>query len=1143
MLSLRIVVLAFSILVSAPFSHALTVEEIAQRFQELPTVKEKDLPPMKNEREPFQGVVNHEQLSAHTWVRFPFVENPGSFGFDPKGRLYVAEANRFWLGVPDLRGANELIRGDFQSITVEDRQKLYDAFPGRFPEGFFTKVADRVIRLEDRDGNGAADHRTLFSDHFNKPLDGIGFSVLAEEDAVYFTCIPSLWKMTDANEDGVADKHEVVVDGFGVRVSFIGHDLHGITRGPDGRLYFSIGDRGYHVTLSNGEVLAESGRGAIFRCESDGSGFEVFCRGLRNPQELAFDEYGNLFTFDNTGDIGDLARMVYALEGSDSGWDMAHQSAHQYVTILDWEAFHPKTSVWVAEKMFDTHNEEQPQWVYPPASHVARGPSGVTWLTGASLPKDLRNKFLVSNYRGPSENCTVLTVGIGPKGAGYTATSEEVLVQGAGVSDVELGYDGKIYLCDFGGGWSVNTKGGIHVLTSKNASEEKVGLEIAKLLEAGLKQKSVAELVALLESPDKRLRQFAQFELVARGGKGADALVQVAKDSGKPVTTRLHGVWGLGQLARQGKDASKMGAQLLTLSRDSESEIRANAARTLGSFRHGAARSRLVELLNDPSTRVQSLAAIALSRVTKPGDKEAINALYQLAERVGAAKELDPVRRHAGLSALDRVGTVEAALARLNAPQREVRLQALLFLRRHESPELARFLTDKDPLIQREAIRAIYDTSVVDSPVGNWLASMGSEAAELPRLLQRRVVAANYRGGSAENARNLVKLAGMQSLDPSVREAALHGLRLWEKQVVTDPVLGHYRPLAGSNRTMAGLGSFIESELKDLLASELPPNLAALGLKLADESGVMVDSSTLEALAKNQQLEPEVRVAALDSLVSSLGSEAKPTVSELLNDSKDVVTAAALRHGFALKINDIANVAQTAIGNGPFETARAGIEGLAKAQPAKVLSYWQERSKLRPELVLDLYLALQASKDPKLQQTAAAFLATGPNAIHQLSEVGGDPGRGELVFRNQGACLQCHKIGGEGGIQGPALTKIGERLKADKLVESLVNPNAEIAKGYGLSSIALKDGSMVMGRIPNQTKEKLTVVAMDGRKSEIPASNVASVTPPMSAMPPLGASLPPRELRDLVAYLAGRTSKSQKGGGDASSHGDEKIAK
>ena len=127
-----------------------------------------------------------------------------------------------------------------------------------------------------------------------------------------------------------------MVEGFGVRVCFKGHDLHGITRGPDGRLYFSVGDRGYSVINDQGERLAAPSRGAIFRCDDDGSNFEVYAHGLRNPQEIAFDEYGNLFTFDNTGDFGDKARVVYVLDNSDSGWNADYQSNHQHVTYLDW---------------------------------------------------------------------------------------------------------------------------------------------------------------------------------------------------------------------------------------------------------------------------------------------------------------------------------------------------------------------------------------------------------------------------------------------------------------------------------------------------------------------------------------------------------------------------------------------------------------------------------------------------------------------------------------------------------------------------------------------------------------------------------------------------------------------------------------
>lgn len=1118
---------------------AVSLAELTQRATPLPTVPEAELPPLSNKPEPFPGTVRHPGFEAHTWVKFPFVENPGSFGFDRKGRLFVAEVNRFWRGVPDLRGANELIREDFQSVTVGDRAKLYEKWAARFPASFFTDTADRIIRLEDRDGNGAADHRTLFSDRFHEPLDGLGFSILAEDDAVYFTCIPNVWKLTDKDDDGVADAEEAIATGFGVRVSFIGHDLHGITRGPDGRLYFTVGDRGYHVTTKDGQVLAGSGRGAVFRCESDGSGFEVFCKGLRNPQELAFDEAGNLFTFDNTGDIGDLARMVYVLEGSDSGWDMRHQSAHQYVTFLDWEDFHPETSMWVAEKMFDTFSEEQPQWVYPPASHVARGPSGVTWLTGASVPENLRGKFLLANYRGASQGCEVLSVGIESKGAGYVATSEDVFVEGVGVSDVELGYDGNIYLCDFGGGWSINTNGAIQTLVPKNPKLKAAGAEAKAMFAKGVKGESVEALTALLESPDKRLRQLAQFELVTRGE--AATLSAIAADAAKPVTTRLHGIWGLDQTGRTGGEVN---AALIALTKDKDAEIRANAARTLGSIRAIESRESLLALLGDESPRVRSLAAVALGRIVPRGDAAVTEALYTAAV---ANEKVDPVLRHAILSALDRIGTVEAAAVRAKAAQREARLMALLFLRRHESPEAAAFLADSDPLIRREAIRAIYDTAAADGPAGDAVAALAKDAASFQPTVQRRIVAANYRRGTAENARHLLAMVGDEKLDPDTRASALHALRLWEKQIVTDPVLGHYRPLPASERTLSALGKAIDADLRALLGRKLPAELSSLALTLADETGVRLDAKTLRTFALDKNFEAGVRIAALNSLVGAGAAEAVPVVRSLLDDAAPTVAAAALAHGFALKLDGLAEVAHAAIASGPLEKARAGIAGLAAAQPQAVTDLWKNRALngLRRELQLDVLLALQTSADPAMQALAGEFAAD-PSAVHRLAETGGDVLRGEKVFRNQGACLQCHKIGSDGGIQGPPLTKVGERLTPDKLVESLVNPNAVIAEGYGLAAVTLADGSLVMGRIAKQTKKQLTVIGIDGKATMIPASNVATVAPPVSAMPPMGLSLPPSDLRDLIAYLATRTTANIGKEADAESHGqkgDEKIAK
>lgn len=1094
-------------------AHAANAQELARSFKQLPTVPEAALPALSNQLGPFRGVVKHDGLEGSTWVAFPFVENAASLDVDPKGRVFVTEANRFWLGVPDLRGANEMIRDDFKAVTIADRLALYEKFKTHFPENWFTSVADRVIRLEDRDGNGAPDRRTLFSDRFKAAEDGIGFSVLAERDAVWFTCIPKVWKMTDPDDDGKADTHEAIAGDFGIRVSFIGHDLHGIIRGPDGRLYFSVGDRGYHVRTADGKTVAGEGRGAVFRCEPDGSGLELYADGLRNPQELAFDDHGNLFTFDNTGDIGDKARMVYVLEGTDSGWNMAHQSPHQYAKALDWGDFRPARAVWVAERMFDLWHEEQPQWVYPPVGHAGNGPSGFTFLTGHAIPEDLRGRFLLTNYSGAAEASATLLVSFEPKGAGFATTGVSELVRGIAAADVALGYDGRLFLADFGGGWSVNTNASVQVLTPKDQKLRKEGAEVAALMAAGFSKTPPEELRALLGHADRRLRQEAQFEIVKRGDRG---LLENNAAKNESRLARLHALWGLGQL--KAVDA------LLKLASDPDVEIRANAARVLGDLRAKEARAALLGLLRDDSARVRSLAAVALGRVCAPGDAGAIEALY-----AANVLPVDVVLRHAIVSALDRVGTEDAAAARTSAADQEQRMLAVIFLRRHANPALERFLADADAQVRHEAVRAIYDTAALDSQAGVALAAL--DTAGLPEALQRRVVAANYRLGQAENARRLVELAASPGLPVTVREYALHGLAMWSAGIETDPVLGHYRPQVVKERPREQLGRALAEVLPAFLGQKHDGRLIALGTRLANDLGILLDEDTLRRQVADTSLAVDVRVASLDSLLQPGKPEDNAILNSLLQGAPPEVKAAAIRHGLSRKLDGMESLALEEVKTGPLVTARAGISGLPVET---VAALWTGRaSELRAELWLDVFLRLQASDHSALKSFA--------DLPQTLTEHGGDSARGEIVFRNQGACLQCHLMNGEGSVQGPDLTTVAERLKTGQLLESLINPNAVIAEGYGMSSATLKDGTALVGRLAKETADEVLLISVDGKETLLKRADIASLTPPMSAMPPMALALPLPDLRDLVSYLATRTKANARRKGDAD-HG-EKIAK
>src|SRR4029434_579873 len=110
----------------------------------------------------------------------------------------------------------------------------------------------------------------------------------------------------------------------------IGHDLHGMVLGPDGKLYFCMGDRGLNVTKSvDGATVENPESRAVLRCNLAGTGLELFATGLRNPQELRFDQYGNLFTGDNNPDKGDPARWVYVCEGGDRGRRIGYQHGYK----------------------------------------------------------------------------------------------------------------------------------------------------------------------------------------------------------------------------------------------------------------------------------------------------------------------------------------------------------------------------------------------------------------------------------------------------------------------------------------------------------------------------------------------------------------------------------------------------------------------------------------------------------------------------------------------------------------------------------------------------------------------------------------------------------------------------------------------
>src|SRR5438094_3531803 len=243
-------------------------------------------------------------LKVDLWASEPMLANPVAFNFDEKGRAYVCETFRLNAGVDDIRGIMDWLDEELACRTVDDRLAEMKRHLGeRFAR--YSEHSERVSRIEDRDGDGKADHATVFADGFSTPLDGIGAGVLARHGSVWYANIPNFWLLRDTNDDGFADFRQSLHYGLGVRVGFIGHDAHGVHFGPDGKIYFSVGDRGSSVKVAGGRAVGEPDTGCVFRCDPDGSDMEVFSFGLRNPQDLVFNQYGHLFTGDNNSDCGE----------------------------------------------------------------------------------------------------------------------------------------------------------------------------------------------------------------------------------------------------------------------------------------------------------------------------------------------------------------------------------------------------------------------------------------------------------------------------------------------------------------------------------------------------------------------------------------------------------------------------------------------------------------------------------------------------------------------------------------------------------------------------------------------------------------------------------------------------------------------
>jgi quinoprotein glucose dehydrogenase len=1056
-------------------------------------------------------------LKVDLWAAEPQLANPVAFCIDERGRIYVAETHRLHQGVTDIRSHMNWLDEELAAKSTDDMRALFT----RYKYDGKTNVSERVTMIEDRTGSGLATHYSTFADGiFNSSVDGIGSGLLARRGNVWFANIPNLWLLRDndgdGQTDGAKDVRKSVFTGFGVRVGFLGHDLHGLIIGPDGKLYFSIGDRGANVKSLEGKTIATPEMGAIFRCNQDGTDLEIFHHGLRNPQELAFDQFGNLFTGDNNSDGGDPARWVYAVEGGDTGWRVGWQ----FIESAPWTT---RRGPWLGERM--CFPEDRAAHILPPIVNIANGPSGLAYYPGTGLSAKYDGHFLLCDFKGASSASGIWSFKMQPKGASFELVEKEQFIWNALATDVDFGYDGQVYFSDWIEGWAMTGKGRLYRIS--DPTTVKSAEDVKAIFASDFTKRSVEELKGLLSHRDMRVRQEAQFTLVEK--RAVSTLVDVATKATEQ-RPRLHAIWGLGQLAGEKVQGSRFKVQSLVALRpllaDADAEIRAQAAKVLGDARDGEAKSGVATLLADASPRVRHVAAIAIGKIRSP---QAVPALVKLLEDNA---DKDAVLRHSGVIGLLGCADVKTIAGLKTNASPSVRIAAVVALRRLERAEVSQFLTDADGRVILEAARAISEIPIAQAlpALAALQPDFGKLTADQRPALARRILSANYRLGDAASATRLAGIAGNANIPDAARAEALDLLAEWAKPSGRDRITGLWRPLPTRDAKVSAAAA------KPMLAAALRTGATSVRLaavKAATQLDVADVNPVLFELVSDTKTDTGVRVGALNRLAAAKDTQLAAALEIAAKDKAEPLRIAATSIRAKTGKGSAVAPLQAILSSGTIgekQNAIATLGGIAGAEADGVIASLVTElanGKLAPELLLEVLEAADKRTDANVKAALDKFKALRkPDDIlwsWRIALAGGNVANGKKIFleRVEASCARCHKVGPDGGEVGPVLDGIASKQTREYLLESLVAPNAKIAPGFESLTVVLKDGRNFAGVAKPGGADEVVINSVEDGVMKFKLADVAKVQKGQSAMPDtMILVLSKRDIRDLVEFLA-----------------------
>lgn len=1071
-----------------------------------------------------------EGLKIDLWASDSLSPDPVSLEIDHLGRAYITRTNRQKNSEFDIRGHRDWMTPSISFQTVEDRRAfLRKTFApensqqntwlkdlnedGSHDWKDLTVEKDEIWRVEDKDGDGIAETATKVFVGPSEEVTDVGGGVLVREKDAFWCSGPDMWRLEDKNGDGVYETKQSISHGYAVHIGFGGHGMSGAIQGPDGKIYWQIGDIGANITDKSGQKHEYPNEGILVRSNPDGSDFEVVAHGIRNDHEFVFDALGNIISSDNDGDHpGESERLVHIVEGGDSGW----RSNWQYGKYTD-----PRNNnynVWMKEKLYTARWDGQAAYILPPIQNFHNGPTGMVFNPGTALGKEWTNKFFLVEFVGTPTGSHIWSFGLRPKGASFVLDGDKKLTTGILPTGIRFGTDGALYAADWVTGWDTKNYGRIwkiDVDESKNdlATERK---ETKRLMALNYTKQSEAQLTTLLSYADMRIRQKAQFELVARGDKGLEIFKKLISQKDNQFA-RIHAIWGIGQLSQKKRETASILSDLL---KDTDQEIIAQAAKVIGDVRYQGANQTLISLVNHSNPRVKFFATQALGRVK---EKNAVSAILKMIEQ---NNDEDVYLRHAGVLALSRIGEVEPISNLKSNSSKSLRLAAVLIMRKWRNPEIASFLKEDDEYLVTEAARAINDDLSISDALPA-LAQMVQQTKFKNEPLLRRAINACLRIGGEKELDMLIAFAGRTDVSDDLRAEALSVIGTWASPSVLDRVDGRYRGELKRNATM--VTAKIKDKIGDFLKSSNPTILVS-SIKLLSELNISAYNAQLVSLLKESD-EPEVRAASIIALADLNYDGIEGVIKVGMEDKDGAVRTSAIGLLTKLKTSkeNLPSIVNPIFDKGSFREQQQMLKVLGEMPVDNTRVVFEDlihrmvTEKLSANVKLDLIESIESTKDESLIQKLEPLKGKG-SETEQFKEalLGGDSRQGRNIFLYNSAaqCIRCHSIGGEGGSVGPNLQGIGKTLSREQILQAMIEPSARIAPGYGNIALIMTDGQEVTGVLMKETEDELLLKTSAAEPLKVPVSRIKSRENYPSGMPPMGTILSKREIRDLVEFLS-----------------------